>query len=274
MATHKTLDVSVSEGVGTITIDHGELNLLDIAMIMDLSDAFLKLEQDPACAVVLFQSANLDFFIAHADLNLVRSVPAEPPTDLPPFQALVARLRSSPKPSIAKITGRARGGGFELALACDMRFGAIGHCVLGLPEVGGGLIPGGGGTVAMMQLAGYGRACEVVLGSGDFSAELAERYGLLNRALPADELDAYVWQLARRIARFPRHSVALGKQALRASMADHHAALMKESEFFAQSLTAETRADLEAAIQRGMQTRALELLRLDDIYEMAAAGAA
>ena len=105
--------------------------------------------------------------------------------------------------TIAKIRGRARGAGSELALACDMRFAARENAILGQIEVGVGALPGAGGVQHLGRLLGRGRAMEAILGADDFDAETAERYGWINRALPDADLDAFVARLARRIASFP-----------------------------------------------------------------------
>ena len=119
-----------------------------------------------------------------------------------------------PKVTIAKIEGRARGGGNEIALAMDMCFAAVGKAIFGQPEVAVGLVPGGGSTQRLPRVIGRGRALEVLLGCDDFSAELTERYGYINRALPADELTPFVERLAHRIASFPAHTVAHVKAAV------------------------------------------------------------
>ena len=113
------------------------------------------------------------------------------------------KLSELPVVSIAKIRGRARGAGSELALACDMRFAARENAILGQIEVGAGTTPGAGGVQHLARLLGRGRAMEAILGADDFGAEQAERYGWINRALPDAELDAFVARLARRIASFP-----------------------------------------------------------------------
>ena len=92
-------------------------------------------------------------------------------------QMIGERFRNMPKVTIAKIEGRARGGGSEIALAADMCFAAIGKAIFGQPEVAVGLVPGGGSTQRLPRLIGRGRALEVLLGCNDLSAELAERYG-------------------------------------------------------------------------------------------------
>ena len=124
------------------------------------------------------------------------------------------RFRNMPKVTIAKVEGRARGGGNEIALAADMCFAAIGKAIFGQPEVAVGLVPGGGSTQRLPRLVGRGRALEMLAGCDDFPAELAERYGYINRALPADELTPFVERLAYRIASFPAHTVAHLKSAV------------------------------------------------------------
>jgi enoyl-CoA hydratase/carnithine racemase len=119
-----------------------------------------------------------------------------------------------PKVTIAKVEGRARGGGNEIALAVDMCFAAAGKAIFGQPEVAVGLVPGGGSTQRLPRLAGRSRALEVLVGCNDFSAELAERYGYINRAVPPDELTPFVEKLAHRIACFPAHAIAHTKAAV------------------------------------------------------------
>ena len=108
-----------------------------------------------------------------------------------------------PKATIAVIEGRVGGGGSELALSCDMRFAALGRAVFNQPEVALGILPGGSGTVRLPRLVGRSRALEVILGCDDVPAELAERWGWVNRALPPDELWPFVDRLARAHRRLP-----------------------------------------------------------------------
>jgi enoyl-CoA hydratase/carnithine racemase len=124
------------------------------------------------------------------------------------------KLSELPVVSIAKLRGRARGAGSELALACDMRFAARENAILGQIEVGTGAAPGAGGVQHLARLLGRGRAMEAILGAADFNADEAERYGWINRALPDAELDAFVAHLARRIASFPAEAVLSTKQVL------------------------------------------------------------
>lgn len=257
-----TLSIQAANGVACITLDNGPLNLLDLAMLADLDQAGRQLEADDTIRVVVIQSANPDFFIAHADLKIIGELPAEPaPRDekLGWAHAVLDRFRTMPKATIAKIQGRCRGGGSELALACDMRFAEIGKGVLCQPEVGVGIIPGGGGSVRLPRLIGRGRALEVILGCGDFSAEVAERYGYINRALPAAEIDYFVNSLAQRIASFPAETIALSKRAASMNDAGIEDQLALEERLFlesAQSAVAKRR--MAAALALGIQQPVLE----------------
>jgi enoyl-CoA hydratase/carnithine racemase len=162
------------------------------------------------------QSALRDFFIAHSGLGRVGNAPktVSHTRSFRLTQTIGERFRNMPKVTIAKIEGRARGGGSEIALAMDMCFAALGKAIFGHPEVAVGLVPGGGGTQRLPRLLGRGRALEVLLGCNDLPAELAERYGYINRALPADELTPFVEKLAHRIASFPAHAIAHAKAAV------------------------------------------------------------
>jgi enoyl-CoA hydratase/carnithine racemase len=266
------LRVAVDRGVAFVTIDHPPINLLDIPLITDLDGASRELEADAAVKAVVLQSANPDFFVAHADLALIQQLPAEvPPREekLGVFHAMVDRFRTMPKATIAKIEGRCRGGGSELALSCDMRFAALGKAVLGQPEVGVGIIPGGSGSVRLPRLVGRGRALEIILGCGDFSADMAERYGYVNRALPPADITAFVNALAYRIATFPAEAIALAKEAVAMADTGIEDALVREEQiFFRSAHTDEARQRMAAAMAGGMQTPEMEKLCLDDVWKL------
>ena len=259
---YQCLRVRVDDGVAWVTIDHPPINLFDMALIGDMLRVGEALEQDGAVRVVVFESADPDFFIAHADVELIQTLPATPPpkpTRLGFFHAMVDRMRTMPKATIAKIAGIARGGGSEFVLSCDMRFGALGKCVLAQPEVALGIIPGGSGTQRLPRLVGRARALEIVLGCDDVPADLAERWGYLNRALPPDELDAFVERLARRIASFPAEAIALAKQAVNAADSGVVEGLLEEADCFNRSVaTPAARERMAAFMAGGGQTRELE----------------
>jgi enoyl-CoA hydratase/carnithine racemase len=165
------------------------------------------LEADPSVKVVVFQSANPDFFIAHLDVAKA----AERPEVLDLWRDFVLRLAAAPVVSIAKIRGRTRGIGNEFVLACDMRFASRQSALFGNPEVGVGLIPGGGALEWLPRLVGRSRALEIVLSADDFDADIAERYGWVNRTLDDVDLDSFVETLVRRLASFDRATLAAAK---------------------------------------------------------------
>jgi len=259
---YKGLRVRIDDGVAWVTIDHPPINLFDMVLIMDMLGVGEELEKDPAVRVVVFESADPDFFIAHADVELIQTLPetAPPkPSELGFFHAMVDRMRTMPKATIAKIEGIARGGGSELVLSCDMRFGALGKCVLAQPEVALGIIPGGSGTQRLPRLVGRARALEIILGCDDVSADLAERWGYLNRALPPSELGPFVERLARRIASFPAEAIALAKRSVNAADPGVVDGLLEEAHCFNLSVaTAAARERMAAFMAGGGQTREVE----------------
>ena len=175
--------------------------------IIELGALLGDLEADPSVKVVVFQSAHPDFFVAHLDLPKA----AEQPEVLGMWRDVVLRLSSAPIVSIAKVRGRTRGIGNEWVLACDMRFASRKSAVFGQPEVGVGLIPGGGALEWLPRLVGRSRALEIALSADDFDADVAERYGWVNRTLDDDDLDPFVDALVARLATFGRETLAAAK---------------------------------------------------------------
>ena len=164
-------------GRWTITFNNPPINMFVPATIVELGALMTDLEANPSVKVVVFQSANPDFFIAHLDVAKA----AERPEALGLWRDFVLRLSSTPVVSIAKIRGRTRGIGNEFVLACDMRFASRQSALFGNPEVGVGLVPGGGALEWLPRLVGRSRALEIVLSGDDFDADIAERYGWARR---------------------------------------------------------------------------------------------
>ena len=194
-------------GRWTITFSNPPINMFVPTTIVELGGVMTDLEADPSVKVVVFQSANPDFFIAHLDVSKA----AERPGVLGLWRDFVLRLSSTPVVSIAKIRGRTRGIGNEFVLACDMRFASRQGALFGNPEIGVGLVPGGGALEWLPRLVGRSRALEIVLSGDDFDADIAERYGWVNRTLDDDDLDSFVDTLVRRLASFDREALAAAK---------------------------------------------------------------
>jgi enoyl-CoA hydratase/carnithine racemase len=193
-----------------VTFDHPPINTTTAQTVAELSQLVDAIEADEALRVVVFTSANPEFFLAHYDTegDPAQTVSmAAGPTGMHPWLDLTARLSRAPVVSIASIRGRARGAGSELVLACDMRL-AGDTAILGQFEVGAGLVPGGGPMARLPRLIGRGRALEVLLVADDVDAQRAERYGYVNRVVPDDELDAETDRVARRLASFDKQAIA------------------------------------------------------------------
>jgi enoyl-CoA hydratase/carnithine racemase len=239
------------------------VNLFDITLFLDLGRLVPLLEDDPDVQVIVFRSADPEFFIAHADVNWILTLPEtkpEPITEIGPFVALLERLRTMPKVSIGAIAGIARGGGSELLLSLDMRFAARGKTRLAQPEVALGIIPGGTGTQRLARLVGRARALEIVLGCGDVGADEAAAIGYVNRALDEAELMPFVRALAERIAAMPADAVRLAKEAVDCALPPVEPGLLAEGDRFNESVaTPDARARMREFIERGGQTREVEL---------------
>jgi enoyl-CoA hydratase/carnithine racemase len=194
-------------GRWTIAFSNPPINMFVPTTIVELGTLMTDLEADPSVKVVVFQSANPDFFVAHLDVSKA----AERPEVLGLWRDFVLRLSSTPVVSIAKIRGRTRGIGNEFVLACDMRFASRQSALFGNPEIGVGLVPGGGALEWLPRLVGRSRALEIVLSGDDFDADIAERYGWVNRTLDDNDLDSFVDALFRRLASFDREALAAAK---------------------------------------------------------------
>jgi enoyl-CoA hydratase/carnithine racemase len=194
-------------GRWTITFNNPPINMFVPATIDELRVLMTDIETDPAVKVVLFQSANPDFFTAHLDVGKA----AERPRVLDLWRDFVLRLSSTPVVSIAKVRGRTRGIGNEFVLACDMRFASRQSALFGQPEIGVGLVPGGGALEWLPRLVGRSRALEIVLSGDDFDADIAERYGWVNRTIDDGDLDSFVDALVRRLASFDHETLSAAK---------------------------------------------------------------
>lgn len=271
---YQCLKIRIDRGVCFATIDHPPINLADVALMQELDRLGRDIEADDRIRVVVFDSADPDFFIAHADVSLIQQLPDNAPprgTELSFFHAMVDRYRTMPKVSIARIEGRTRGGGSEFVLSLDMRFAALGKAILGQPEVALGILPGGSGTQRLPRLCGRGRALEIVLGCQDFPADVAERYGYVNRALPPHELGHFVDTLAYRIASFPPEAVALTKQLVNSAEQRVEDGLLDEAHAFNRTLqTAEAKRRMAEFLAQGGQTRAMEIGDLGTLGEILA----
>jgi enoyl-CoA hydratase/carnithine racemase len=249
----------VTPAYWTATLIHPPINIFGAPMLAELHALVARLESDPQVRVIVFDSADPDFFIAHWDMSGEKPTgkPLPPgPTGMPPYIDILARLSRVPVATIASIRGRARGAGSEFALACDMRFASRERALLAQFEVGVGAVPGGGPMARLPRLVGRGRALEILLGADDVDADMAERYGYVNRALPDVELDGFVDRLARRLAGFEKQAIAEVKHFVDIASLPPDAELVPALDAFRASLARPSAQSRIAALAAtGLQTR-------------------
>jgi enoyl-CoA hydratase/carnithine racemase len=257
------IDIQRDGSLVTAVINNPPINIITMALFGELARLAQELEADPSALVFVLKSADPDFFLAHFDVEALIAIadgPPNPPDAANAYHEMCHRFRTMNTVTIAQIDGRVGGGGAELSMNFDMRFGVIGRTVINQMEVPIGILPGGTGTQNLPRLVGRARAMEIILGGIDVDAETAERWGWLNRALPAGEIDAHVTALARRIASFPPEAVRLAKRAIDGAEAPMQEGCAQEAALFQQLLFSDpARHAMRRFIELGGQTRAGEL---------------
>lgn len=188
-------------GIRTITVNRPDkLNALDQDTLLALDEAFAQAATDGDVRVVVLTGAGPKAFVAGADISQMTGLPALAGRDFGLVgQRLMRRIERMPKPVIAMVNGYALGGGLELAMACHLRIAAD-TAKVGQPEINLGLIPGFGGTQRLLRLTGRAAALELCLLGEPIDAQRAHQLGLVNRVVPAAELENTTRQLAERLA--------------------------------------------------------------------------
>ena len=247
-----------------ITINNPPINLITRELFRELLLMSEELSADQELSVVVFKSADPDFFIAHFDVEAIlagsRAGEAQRNHEPNSFHVLCERMRRMDKVTIAQIEGRVGGGGSELAASMDMRFGIRGKTIVNQMEVPIGILPGGTGTQRLPRLLGRGRAMELIVGGDDLDAETAERWGYLNRIFDPDKIESFVDRLASRIAGFPIEAVRLAKEAVNGYEQHLPEGLANESYLFQRLLRTESGPrSMRRFLEIGGQTRDGEL---------------
>lgn len=194
----------------------GDRNSMDSAMMKELGQALTAAEKSGARAVI-FTGAGSEYFIGGADgIEMMQCRPPGARAFSARIQKLFNRMEDSPLILVAAINGLCFGGGFEFAMACDLRV-ASEEARIGLPEVKVGIIPGGGGTQRLPRLVGMGRAMEMILSGKLYRGKEAFAIGLVHSAVPPDQLSAAAERILDPVFRNPQHALSQAKRAVRAS---------------------------------------------------------
>jgi enoyl-CoA hydratase/carnithine racemase len=258
----ETLTVGRERAVLFAEIAAPPMNLLGPELVRDLVSLIQGAEADETVRVVVFKSADPDYFISHVDVTRVSEYRAEAAklTGEPSIALLFRHLSASRVVTIAQIEGRVRAAGSEFVLGCDMRFAARESAIFGQFEPALGLLPGGGAAQHLTRLMGRSRALEVMLSAEDYDADLAERYGWINRAMPADALDDFVSSLAHRIAGFPAAGHAVVKDRVNAIALAPVEDFRRDSDLFGEAVRdPAAQRQIAAALKHGLQTRDAEM---------------
>ena len=261
---YKLIHVETSAALATVTIDNPPANVITGELFSELASLVDALAADRTLSVVLIKSADPEFFMAHFDVELLLQIgagSAEEAAEISQsFHTMLNRLRNMDKVIIGQIEGRVGGGGAEIAMNFDMRFGVKGKTIFNQMEVPLGILPGGSGTQMLPRLVGRGRAMEVILGAGDIDAETAERWGLLNRIFQADDIDDWTRRLAERISLYPTAALHNAKRAINGAEKPLEDGLQCEAELFFELMFSDNaRQQMTRFMALGGQTRAAEL---------------
>lgn len=241
-----------------ITIDNPPLNLFDQEMCDELRKLIDDLEKDEKVKVVVFDSADPDYFISHLDVLKAPEMILSPgPTGLSVWPDFAVRIEKAPFITVGLLRGRARGVGSEFLQALDVRFASKEKAILSQIELGTGLIPGGGGLERLPLLIGRARAIEVILSADDYDADTAEKYGWINRSIPDAALDEFVDRFAKRIAGFNKKAIATAKKIIneRTHMAKVADLASTQNQFFELLASPEAQERLSFLLKNGLQQR-------------------
>jgi enoyl-CoA hydratase/carnithine racemase len=251
-----------------VTLDNPPINLFDQEMSDELQALVADLENDDEVKVVVFDSADPEYFMSHVDLIKTGEFDLEPKaTGLASFPDFLRRLEQAPFVTIGVLRGRARGVGSEFLLGLDLRFAGREKAILSQIEVGCGVIPGAGGLERLCKLVGRAKALEIILGADDFDADTAAAFGWVNRSIPDAELDTFVERLVARLSNFERKTIALAKQTIneRAGLVAVEDLNATEKKFFETLTWSETQEQVKSLFERGLQQRGDLELRLGEL---------
>lgn len=227
--------------LGIITLNRPPANSYNLAFVRDLAAAVDQIGDDDSIRGVVVKSALAKFFSAGADVKAFgENTHAGNMQMINAEHVALEKIEQTPKIFIAMIAAHCLGGGLEIALACDLRFGGAGDYKLGLPEVTLGLLPGNGGTQRLPRLIGKSKALELMITGRTLTPQEALSHGILDRLISMEELEEQTMGYARRLASGASFAVGCIKQAVNQGMQlPLHEALAYERDLTAQLFKSE-----------------------------------
>ena len=250
---YQDLLIEISDGIATVTVNRPQaMNSLTLTTLQELADAVQMLIQSPDIRVVVITGTGSKAFIAGGDISMLVGLDPCGARDLALLaQGVCTAIEQSPKPFIAAVNGYALGGGCELAMSCDIRIAAE-AARFGQPEIIIGTLPGFGGSQRLPRLVGKGRALEMILTGEMIDAQEAWRIGLVNKVVPADELQSAVRELALKLAAKSTVAMKFCKEAVHNGMEiDLPHACRYEADLFALSFaTADQKEGMRAFLEK------------------------
>jgi enoyl-CoA hydratase/carnithine racemase len=235
--------LSVADRIATVTLNRAPVNALNSAMFESFHGILDGLAKRSDWSVLHIRSA-LKVFSGGADLaevstHFAASDKMEAAARVTrPFQELFQRISDLPQVSLAEIGGAAMGGGYELALGCDLRI-AANEAKLGLPEPGLGLLPGGGGTQRLTWLAGPAVAARIILTAEPVDGRTAREFGMVQWSVPRAELETEARKIAQRVASLHPLSLAACKVCMRVARDPERNGFAAETEWTGRLLATE-----------------------------------
>ncbi|WP_374966934.1 enoyl-CoA hydratase/isomerase family protein [Lysinibacillus sp. RS5] len=249
---YKSLLVEVENNIATITINRPPVNPLNTQVFNELSDVFSKLDEEDDVRAIVLTGSGEKAFVAGADISEMAGLDLVGINKMNKVsRSVFTQIENSTKPVIAALNGMALGGGLELALVCDLRISTE-KAKFAFPEVGLGIIPGGGGTQRLPKIVGQGIAKELLYFGEMFDAVRALELGIVNKVVPAEEVIPVAKEWAKKLAQKPPVALQMVKQAVNAgSNTDIDSGLIIEAACFGNAFSTEDRKEgLNAFVEK------------------------
>ncbi|RSL33567.1 enoyl-CoA hydratase/isomerase family protein [Salibacterium salarium] len=251
---YEVLEVVIENNVALVTINRPPVNPLNSTVFKELSELFDVLEEDEQVAAIVLTGSGEKAFVAGADINEMNDLDIVGVNSMnKKSRAVFTKIENATKPVIAAINGIALGGGLELALACDLRISSE-KAKFGFPEVGLGIIPGGGGTQRLQNIVGQGIAKELIYFGETFDAKRAEDLQLVNKVVAAEEVEGEAINWALKLTEKPSFALQMAKTSINAgSNVDLESGLTIENACFGSAFSTEDRKEGMAAFSEKRQ---------------------